>query len=270
MLETIEKQSLEVLATVIALLPSLAGAVLVVIAGWILARILRLIVGRIIHSVNHLLDRRLNLSALSFAHISPTAERLVGILVFWATLLIALTIAVRLVGFVGVAQWLDRLVIYLPSLVAAGILIVAGFLVGTIARELIIRNIELPQAPALARLTQASFVAVGVVLGLSQAGIDVTFVIILFAIALAAVLGGFGLAFGLGARTLVENLIAVRHLRQVVDIGQRVAVAGTEGRVLEFTATAMVLETIAGRHLVPASLCLNETLQLLTGAPDDE
>src|SRR5690606_13438425 len=105
---------------------------------------------------------------------------------------------------------------------------------------------------------------------LGQVGVDVSFLVILFGIALAAVLAGFSLAFGLGARPLVENLIAVRHLKLFVRSGQLVEVAGHRGRILEFTATGVVLETPEGRKLLPARLCMEEAFSVVGGERADD
>jgi len=48
-------------------------------------------------------------------------------------------------------------------------------------------------------------------------------------------------AISLGARSYVANLIGAHYLRQAFEIGQRIRVAGFEGRVLDVSATAVVL-----------------------------
>ena len=273
MLETIEQQTLAVLTTLIAYLPSLMGGVLVVIGGWLLARFLRLVITRLIQTLNHLLGRQLHGSNLQFVRISPAAERLVAGLVFWVTILVFLTVAVRLVGFSSAASWLDRLVVYLPSLLAGGLIIVIGYVLGTMPRNLISHGAaaaDIAEAPLLGHIAQGAFVIMGLVIGLGQVGVDVSFLIILIAIVLGAVLGGFALAFGLGARTLVENLVAVRHLRQFLAPGQLAEIRGIRGRVLEFTATGVVLETAEGRRLIPARLCLTEAFDVITEEGVDE
>src|SRR5690606_38841759 len=221
----------------------------------------------------HLLGRQLHGSSHQFVRISPAAERLVAALVFWITILVFLTVAVRLVGFSGAAGWLDRLVVYLPSLLAGGLIIVSGYVLGTIARNPVSHGAaaaDIAEAPLLGHVAQGAFVVMGLVIGLGQVGLDVSFLIILIAIVLAAILGGFALAFGLGARTLVENLVAVRHLKQFLAPGQLAEIGGIRGQVLEFTATGVVLETAQGRRLIPARLCLTEAFDLITREDADE
>lgn len=250
-------------------LPAYLGAVLVVVLGWLLARLFRLLVRRAIRAINVLLHR----SALYRAGIPHGVEQLLGAAAFWITLLVALSVAVPMAGVTGASQWLDRLVVFLPDMVAGGLIIIIGFVAGAIARNLISHGAtvaDLPQASMLGHSAQAVFVLLGLVIGLGQVGVDVSLLVIVIAITLAALLGGIALAFGLGARALVENLVAVRQLRQLLPPGQLADIGGCRGRILELTSTSVVLETAEGRRLIPASLCLREPITLITGSPDRE
>ncbi|MEX0739720.1 MAG: hypothetical protein WD071_10295 [Pseudohongiella sp.] len=273
MLESIRQQSMEVFSSIIDHLPNIVGALLLLITGWLLARFLRMVVTRLIRTLNGLLDRQLQGSTLHFVRISKATEKLLGYVVFWSTILVFITIAVGLVGFSAAAAWLDRLVVFVPSLVSGGLIIVISYILGTIARHLVqhaTSAADIAHAVLFGQIAQISFLVIGVVIGLGQIGVDVTFLVILLAIGFAAVLAGFSLAFGLGARSMVQNLIAVRHVKQLVRPGQIVDIGGDRGRVLEFSATGLVLETADGRKLVPASVCMENSFSVITRELADE
>jgi hypothetical protein len=273
MLESIRRQTLDALGAVVAHAPEVVGALLLVLAGWLLARFLRMVITRLIRSLNNVFDRRFHGSSLDFVRISTTTEKLLGFVVFWAVILLFVAVAVRLVGFAAAAAWLDRLVVYLPALMTGGLIIVSGYILGTVARHLVFQAAEaaeISQAALLGQIAQVSFLIVGLVIGLGQVGVDVSFLVILLGIAFAAVLAGFSLAFALGARPLVENLIALRHLKLFVRSGQLVEVAGLRGRILEFTPTGVVLETPQGRKLIPARLCMEQAIDVITREQADD
>lgn len=273
MLESIRQQTLDVFSTIIDHLPNVIGAILLLVAGWLLARFLRLVITRLIRTLNGLLDRQLQGSTLHFVRISHATEKLLGYVVFWSTILVFITIAVGLVGFSAAAAWLDRLVIFVPSLVSGGLIIVFSYILGTVARHLVqhaTTAADISRAVLFGQIAQVVFLVIGVVIGLGQIGVDVTFLVILLAIGFAAVLAGFSLAFGLGARTMVQNLIAVRHLKQLVRPGQVVEINGNRGRVLEFSAMGLVLETAEGKKLIPASLCMEHAFSVITRGLTDE
>jgi small-conductance mechanosensitive channel len=89
--------------------------------------------------------------------------------------------------------------------------------------------------------------------GADQVGLKVTWVAILAAVIVASVMGGVAIAVSLGARAYVANLLGAFYLRQALQPGQRVRVAGHEGRIVDVTATSLVLETADGRVLLPGS-----------------
>lgn len=273
MLDTIKLETMNVINSIITLIPAFAGALVLLLCGWLLARFLRLMTTRLARSFNNLLSRRFYGTSLEFASISPFLQHTLGVIVFWATMLVFVAVAIRLIGFTGAAVWLERLVVYLPSLLAGGLIIVGGIIIGGVARKFITHaataaNIENPAL--LGQLSQFTFIIVGLVIGLGQLGVDVTLLVLLFGIVLAAILTGFALAFGLGARSLVENLIANQHIKQMIKPGQQVACGSKQGRVLEFTATGVVIETDDGRSLIPAKLCLDQCLDIIDKGAKDE
>jgi hypothetical protein len=273
MFESIESQTMEVLSAIIARLPSVLGGVLLLLAGWLLARFLRMVITRLIRSLNALLGRQFHGSTLNFVRISAATETLMGFLVFWSTMLVFVTIAVGVVGFSAAAALLDRLVVFMPSLVSGGLIVIASYILGSVVRHLVQHTAaasDIARAGLLGQIAQVSFLIIGVVIGLGQIGVDVSFLVILLAIGFAAVLCGFALAFGLGARVMVQNLIAVRHLKQLVSPGQMVEVGADRGRILEFSSTGLVLETAEGRKLIPASLCMEQSFSVITRELKDE
>ena len=103
------------------------------------------------------------------------------------------------------------------------------------------------------------------VVAVDQLGIEVSFLVIAVSIALAASLGAAALAFGLGARTAVSNIIATHYLARTYEVGQRVRVGEHEGRIAEISPTAVILETGEGRVHIPAKEFSEQISTLIDG-----
>lgn len=233
-------------------LPGVIGALILLLIGWLAARLLRTISVRLVR-----LGRRAASRVSRRADpLNERAERLVGSLVFWLVMLLFLTAATHAMGLTVFTNWLDRVMSYLPTFLAGLLIIVAGIMAGALARDLIAAAGPggAPQRSLLARLAQGAIVLTAVVTGADQIGIDVTFLMIIAAVVAAALLGGIALAVSLGARTFVGNLFGARNLRQLYSVGQYIRVGEFEGRVLEITATTVILETADGRVHLPARL----------------
>lgn len=241
----------------LAYLPKIVAAVVVLILGWLLARLLSVLVVRGMGR----LDRfwRGMISKSGQAEIQPRhpPTRMTGEMVFWLLMLIFVTLAGEILGIEIFSTWMQEVFAYLP-LAAAGLLIVlVGFAVSSLARDLVLSaadSAELANGDLLARTTQLIILFIAVILGIDQIGIDVLFISVLAGIVLATMLGGLALAFGLGARTHVSNIIAVKQLRQAYQAGDKIRIGDIEGSVLDITISRVVIETEVGSVSVPAKL----------------
>jgi small-conductance mechanosensitive channel len=180
-------------------------------------------------------------------------------------LLFFVTAATQTLGLDTFSEWLARLLDHLPTLAAGLLIIGAGYLLSGFVAQLVqatTTGIAAPQRQALARTAQGATLAAALLIGADQIGLKVTWVAVLAAVLLAAVLGGVVLAVSLGSRAYVANLIGAHHLRQALQLGQRVRVAGHEGRIVDVSATSLVLETADGRVVLPGKVYHDEAIVL--------
>jgi small-conductance mechanosensitive channel len=113
-------------------------------------------------------------------------------------------------------------------------------------------------------MAQAIIVMASAIVAFDQLGIQVTFLTVLAAIVTGSLLGGAALAFGLGARTAVSNIIASHYLLKIYRVGHHVRVGGFEGRIVDITPTAVVIATADGQAVVPAKEFSERASLLLT------
>lgn len=104
----------------------------------------------------------------------------------------------------------------------------------------------------ISRLVQGGVLTAAVVTAVNQLGIDIAFLTAALLIALGALAVSVALAFALGARTAVSNIIACHYLQQTHRVGHVIRIGAVEGRIVEFTRGAVILEGPDGRVLVPA------------------
>jgi small-conductance mechanosensitive channel len=256
----------EILERLATLLPNLLAAVALLVVGWLLARLLRLVAVRTARVLEALLARFAGPAGAERVRFGRPAA-LLGGAVFWLVLLVFVTAAADVLGLQTFTGWLARLIDYVPTLAAGLLIIVAGYVLAGFIAELVrtaAARLAPAQRDALARLAQGATLVMAVLVGADQIGIRVTWLAILAAIVLGALLGGVTLAVSLGARGYVSNLIGAHYLRQAFQVGQRVRVAGFEGRILEVTLTALVLETGDGRVSLPAGIYHEDPIVVLT------
>jgi len=250
-------------------LPSMAGAFLLLLIGWIVARLLRALAVRAALIVDRTLARLTHASGgLQRSQLPPSSARLLGSLVFWLVLLFFITAATQVLGLDAFTAWLAGVVNYVPTLFSGTLIIGAGFLLSRLARDLVMATSNLGakrQRELLGRTVQAIILVTALLVGADQIGIKVTFLVIVAAVAGGTVVISVALALSLGARSYVANLIGGHHFRHSFSVGQTVRVAGHEGRILDLTPVSVVLETEEGRVTLPAKLFGEEAIVLRMG-----
>jgi hypothetical protein len=253
-------------------LPYLLGAVTLFVIGWLVARLLRALFMRVGAGLNKLLDRVVQPLGARRLTLAQPIITLIGNVIFWVVVLIFAATAARVGRLDAFTAWLDRIVTYLPTLLAGGLIALAGYLVSTLIRDVVSATVASTgsgQADLFGFIAQSAVFLSAVVIGLDQIGIDVTLLITLLGIVVGGSLLGIVFAFGFGARTFVGNLIAAQQLRQILEPGTVVRVADEEGQVLEITPTSIVLVGAKGRLMVPAKVFQEQTTLIVADHEDE-
>jgi len=113
-------------------------------------------------------------------------------------------------------------------------------------------RIGIEQSDILGRLGQILVLLVVFSVAAGQVGIDTTLLVALVAILFGVMFGAVALAFSLGAKTMIANLLAAQSIAQIYSAGDNIRIGDFEGKVLRITRTSLVLETREGQTLVPA------------------
>src|ERR671926_811648 len=190
-------------------IPQLIGAIIILIVGYIVAKILQAVVSRVLKGVGFdgWMERGGIKQFLDRAQTRETPATVLGKLVFWFVFIIVITMAADALGIQQVSQVLAQLIAYIPSIIAAIlILILAALLANFLAG--IVRGAT--GSDLLASIARYAIIVYAVFAALTQLGIAVqltanTFLILLGAVALAA-----AIAFGWGGRDVAKDIIE-RH-----------------------------------------------------------
>ena len=252
-------------------LPNLLGALALLLIGWLAARLLRAAVSKIAKGILTTLGRQRLASAKAVqartrqSRTWQTTPAFVGAIVYWTVLLIFVAAAVESLGLQAVSNFVNLISNYLPRVLVGILILLVGLWAGEFVRVLLARTAaraELAWGELLARFAQVIIVLVMAIIAVDELGIESTILTVTFATFFAATFGAAAIAFGLGARSSVSNILASRYVRQAYEIGDVVRVGEHEGKILEITDTAVMIESEQGRVMVPARR-FNEESSLL-------
>lgn len=230
-------------------------ALITLIGGIILARVASLGVGALLRAIDR---QSVKLTTTEDSLIPPGLIRVSRVFVFWLLVAGSVLVALRVMGIGGLPELLNAVLGFMPKLFIAFSIIVAGHLLGLFLAQMLSRLSDSWSAKsAVPRLLYIAVMAVAVVMGLQHVNVDITFVTQLVLILVGTISAGLMLAFSLGARRHVANLLARRELSRLA-VGDRVKVGDVEGNIVDIHSTAVDLATEEGIASVPAARLAEE------------
>ena len=148
----------------------------------------------------------------------------------------------------------------IPSLLLAGLIIVAALVLGRIAGTLTGRalrswsSVVASRADKAVRITVVTF---GAIIALDELGVSTQLLLILITAAAAAIALATALAIGLGSVPLARQIAAGRHVSDRFAMGTTISGPGFRGRIVGFGSSSVLVETEAGSRIeVPNELLL--------------
>jgi hypothetical protein len=205
----------QMLAKILAYLPILLGALVILIVGWIVAKAIRRLVDWLLKTARFdtLADKAGITEILRKGDMRITAREVVSGLVYWLVIIMVLVMVVNALGLPKASDILASLFAYVPKVIAAlFVLVVAMFLASFVSG--IVRtaagNANLPKPEILAGICRWAIIIFAATISLEQLGIAPLLVTTTFNIILGGVCLALALAFGLGGKEA-----AARYLEEL-------------------------------------------------------
>ncbi len=249
--------------TLAAFLPKLVATFVILIAGWLVSRLVATLAERVIRRVG--LDRAARhvgvTGTLERAGLAAPASRIVAQLVFWVLMLTFLLSAVETLGLTAVTGTIDRLIGFLPNVIAAALLFLLGLLLARLVRNLVSSGAaaaDLGAAARLGALAETTVAVVAAAVALEQLGIETSVVVMVLAAVVGTLALTLGIGLALGARPVVSQILAGHFLRQSLPPGGTVEVAGRRGVVERVGAVETLLRDEERAWSIPNGRLLDE------------
>jgi flagellar biosynthesis protein FliQ len=186
-------------------LPRLALALVVLIAGWLIGKMVRFAIAKGLRKVNFqvVTDRAGIDGFLRDGGIRMDATDILAMLVYWIVILTALLIGFNLLGLTYITDLLQRVLLFVPKVLVALLILAFGAYFARFVGSAIsayFKNVHLQDAELMGTLARYAILAFVVLIALDQMSIGGDIVRQTFLIVLAGVVFALALAFGLGGR----------------------------------------------------------------------
>ena len=194
------------------LVPALLIAVFVVVIGWMIATILGSVVEGILNKlqVNKAADNLGISKALSELSLKSNISKFAGMTVKWFVAIAFFLAASDILQLTQVTDFLNKVLLYIPNIIAAVLILAAGILLANVVSKVIHKSAKVSgfiSPGILSKIARWSILIFAVLAALVQLGVATKLIETLFTgIVIMFALAG-GLAFGLGGKDKAKDIL---------------------------------------------------------------
>jgi hypothetical protein len=194
-------------------LPKLLGSIIIFVIGWFFASG----VGRLIAEVlkrlkfNQIFERTGWRDALEKAELKVNPSEFVGGICKWILVIVFLLASVEILGFIQFADFLTKVINWLPNLIVAIAIFVVAVILTDILEKVIkagVKKIDIGYVGLLGTAVRFAIYTFAALAILSQLGVTPTIINTIVKGFVGMIALAFGLAFGLGGKDTASSLIS--------------------------------------------------------------
>lgn len=203
--------------SVVGFLPQLFGALIILLIGYVVAKVIEAVVGRLLQAArfDSMLLQSPAGSMVERVFDSPT--RFTSRLSFWLVFLGGVSLAISALEIEALNNFMGTIYGYLPHVVAAVVIFLVASAASAAAVAVINRVLgRTPLAKTVSTVAPALIMSIAVFMILNELMIATEIVMITYTAIIGAVALGLALAFGLGGRD-----VAARLLEQAYAAGKK-------------------------------------------------
>lgn len=241
----------------VEIMPTLLIGILILIGGWLIAKLLSNIVKRVLVKLK-------DVKALQWMKLDKMSEKtgldidfpvIISKIVYWIVFLFFIVAASETFGWSNVSKEISVFIHYLPKILSALLIFALGYAIATFVRDAVknvSKSMGIGLGDLLSNILFYFLILIVTLTSLSQAGVNINII----STHMYIIIGAFGVAFaisvGLGAREVVSDLLKNFYNRGVLNHGDGVQYKDITGTVDKITKTSVVIASEGKFHVVPS------------------
>jgi hypothetical protein len=208
-------------------LPRLLAMVIIVLAGWVVAWLVKVILPRILNLLrfNSLFVKAGVAQVLTKAAL-PTPSEMLARLTFWMLWMTFILLGLEALQIPALQEEISGLFRVLPQIFVALVILFVGVLIANfVSRATLLAavNANSPSPRLISAVVRFMIIALTVTMALERVGLGRGVVLVAFSTFFGAIMFGLALAFGLGGRDLARRLLERRFLEEKKEEDQGIS-----------------------------------------------
>jgi len=200
------------LAKVITFVPNLLAMITILIIGFLIAWIVKILLLRFLKAIQFdKVSERWGLTHIvSKGGMTYSPANLLSGFFYWVIVLITLILGINALEVVATQNFIARFFNYLPNLFAAVIILAIGYLIAIFLSQAALIaavNAQIDSARLLARVVRWFIIILSLTMALYQLGIAESIIIVAFTVIFGGIVLALAIAFGWGGRELAKDFL---------------------------------------------------------------
>ncbi|PKQ60840.1 hypothetical protein BZG02_17710 [Labilibaculum filiforme] len=193
-------------------IPQIIGAIIVLIIGWLIAKLIKRIFVKLMMLVklNWLTEKSGVEKFLKDGGVKITAVDLIGSLIYWIIMLFVIMAALNTLQLTSAQDLFNQIILYIPNIIVSILILLLGLYAAKFVSQAIavtLKNMHEASSHLIEKITYYAIIVLTIFIVLSQLNIAENIVTIAFLLILGAFCLAFGLAFGLGGKEYAASLL---------------------------------------------------------------
>jgi hypothetical protein len=253
---------------IIAGMPTVVGFIIFILIAWILIKLLLFIIRKALSKTNidKWSEKLSETEIFGSTTVNVVLTKVILGLVKWSLILIFVLAGSGIFGLDSVSNGIQSFIAYLPRLLTALLILVAGIYLGTLVKNAInsmFKSLDITGGNIVGNIAFYLIVVFLSITAFDQAGIDTSVIKSNLTLILGSIVLSFTIAFGLGSRDVVKKLLFGFYTRKNYEVGQKIKVGKISGTVVSIDNICMTIKTNKGKVILPIDKVASKNVEIL-------
>ena len=249
-------------------LPTVAGFIGFIIISWLFIKLFLYIVKKALSKtkIDEWSEKLSETEIFGNSTINVVLTKVILGILKWFLILIFVMAGAGIFKLTAISDGISSFFAYLPRLLTALGIFVAGAYVGTMVKKAILamfKSLEISGGNLVGNIAFYLIVVFLSITALDQAGIDTSVIKSNLTLMIGSILLAFTIAFGLGAKDAVTRLLFGYYSRKNIAIGQKVKIEDIEGVIESMDNICVVIITPNGKVVLPIKDMVDSKVEIL-------
>ncbi len=257
----------QMLADFIQVLPKIALALIILILGWILAKIIAGVVRKLLVKtpLDEAAEKLNSIDLVQKTNIKIIPSTVFAKILYYFILLLSIVAAADVLSMEAISDLISDIIGFIPRILVAGIVLMIGIFIADFIKDMITtvcQSLGIPSAKMIGGFVFWFIFLTALVSAMGQAGIETDFIMSNLSMLLAGGVFAFALGYGIASRDMMANFLASFYSKDKVNIGDNITIDGVTGEVIDMDSNSLTIQSNNRKIFIPLKKLSTENLEI--------